>query len=73
MTYLLPRPSQDSQQQKCQIKRLEKGEKKTCTETFDYFMTSAELFAHSLLRFLICNCICNRLISLSHKLFMKNG
>lgn len=34
-------------------------------------MTLEELFAHSQLRFLICNCICNRLISLSHELFIK--
>lgn len=71
MTYLFQDPAKIGI--KCQIKRLKKGGNYFYTQTFDYSMNSAELLAHSVLSFLICNCICNRLISLFHKLFMKYG
>lgn len=59
---------------KNKVSKCETGKRKKYyfhAQTFDYFMTLEELFAHSQLRFLICNCICNRLISLSHELFIK--
>lgn len=63
MTYLCPRPCQNSQ-----IKRLgtRKQQQQKYAQTFDSFMNLEELFALSLLRYLICNCICNRSISPSH-------